>query len=125
MGVIDARGRRIIARGPAQADTLFEIGSITKTFTGLLLADMVARGEVGLNVSAAKYLPAGWTLPVRGRPITLLDLTTHRSGLPRVSLNMPYSDEGKATATILVCHRSNEAVCVDRNSSASHARRER
>lgn len=98
VGVIDAQGRRIIARGPAQADTLFEIGSITKTFTGLLLADMAARGEVGLNDPAAKYLPAGWTLPVRGRPITLLDLTTHRSGLPRVPLNMPYSDEGNPYA---------------------------
>ena len=86
MGVIDETGRRIITRGPARADTLFEIGSITKTFTGLLLADMAARGEIGLNDPAAKYLPAGWTLPVRGRPLTLLDLTTHRSGLPRVPL---------------------------------------
>ncbi len=98
VGVIDARGRRIIARGPAKADTLFEIGSITKTFTGLLLADMAARGKVGLNDPAAKYLPAGWTLPVRGRPITLLDLTTHRSGLPRVPLNMPFSDEANPYA---------------------------
>lgn len=98
VGVIDARGRRIIARGPARADTLFEIGSITKTFTGLLLADMAARGEIGLNDPAAQYLPTGWTLPVRGRPITLLDLTTHRSGLPRVPLNMPYSDEGNPYA---------------------------
>lgn len=77
---------------------MFEIGSITKTFTGLLLADMAARGEVGLNDPAAKYLPVGWTLPVRGRPITLLDLTTHRSGLPRVPLNMPLSDEGNPYA---------------------------
>lgn len=98
VGVIDETGRRIITRGPARADTLFEIGSITKTFTGLLLADMAARGEIGLNDPAAKYLPAGWTLPVRGRPITLLDLTTHRSGLPRVPLNMPYSDEGNPYA---------------------------
>ncbi|WP_162233301.1 serine hydrolase [Sphingomonas sp. Leaf33] len=94
VGVIDETGRRIITRGPARADTLFEIGSITKTFTGLLLADMVARGEIGLNDPAAKYLPAGWTLPVRGCPITLLDLTTHRSGLPRVPLDMPFSDTG-------------------------------
>lgn len=98
VGVIDAQGRRIIARGAAKADTLFEIGSITKTFTGLLLADMAARGEVGLNDPAAKHLPAYWTLPVRGRPITLLDLTTHRSGFPRVPLNLPYSDEGNPYA---------------------------
>lgn len=98
VGVIDAQGRRIVARGPAKTDTLFEIGSITKTFTGLLLADMVARGEIGLNDPAAKYLPAGWTLPVRGRPITLLDLTTHRSGLPRVPLNLPFDDEANPYA---------------------------
>ncbi len=98
VGVIDSHGRRIIARGPAKADTLFEIGSITKVFTGLLLADMAARGEVGLDDPVAKYLPAGWTLPVRGRPITLLDLATHRSGLPRLPLNLPFADEGNPYA---------------------------
>ncbi|WP_322964530.1 serine hydrolase domain-containing protein [Sphingomonas fuzhouensis] len=98
VGVIDAGGRRIVARGPAKTDTLSEIGSITKVFTGLLLADMAARGEVGLNDPAAKYLPAGWTLPVRGRPITLLDLATHRSGLPRLPLNLPFADEGNPYA---------------------------
>lgn len=46
VGIIDADGRRVIARGPAKADTMFEIGSITKIFTGLLLADMAARGKV-------------------------------------------------------------------------------
>jgi len=98
VGVINAHGRRITARGPARADTLFEIGSITKVFTGLLLADMAARGEVGLDDPVAKYLPAGWTLPVRGRPITLLDLATHRSGLPRLPLNLPFADEGNPYA---------------------------
>lgn len=98
VGVIDPHGRRIIARGSAKADTLFEIGSITKVFTGLLLADMAARGEVGLDDPVAKYLPAGWTLPVRGRPITLLDLATHRSGLPRLPLNLPFTDEGNPYA---------------------------
>ncbi len=98
VGVVDAQRRRIVVRGPARADTLFEIGSITKVFTGLLLADMAARGEVGLNDPAARYLPAGWTLPVRGRPITLLDLATHRSGLPRLPLNLPFADEGNPYA---------------------------
>ncbi len=98
VGVIDAHGRHIIARGTAKADTLFEIGSITKVFTGLLLADMAARGEVGLHDPVAKYLPAGWTLPVRGRPITLLNLATHRSGLPRLPLNLPFADEGNPYA---------------------------
>ncbi|WP_404333492.1 serine hydrolase domain-containing protein [Sphingomonas sp. MMS12-HWE2-04] len=98
VGVIDPRGRRIVVRGPANSRTLFEIGSITKIFTGLLLADMAARGEVGLNDPLSKYLPAAATPKVRGREITLLDLATHRSGLPRVPLNLPRTDEGNPYA---------------------------
>jgi D-alanyl-D-alanine-carboxypeptidase/D-alanyl-D-alanine-endopeptidase len=65
-------------------DTLFEIGSITKVFTRLLLHDMVARGEMNLDDPAQKYLPASVRMPTRhGKQITLWDLTTHTSGLPR------------------------------------------
>lgn len=98
IGVIDESGARIVARGPAGArafdrDTLFEIGSMTKVFTSLLLADMVRRGEVSLDDPAAKYLPAGATMPKRGgKQITLRDLATHRSGLPRLPTNMPFGD---------------------------------
>jgi serine-type D-Ala-D-Ala carboxypeptidase/endopeptidase len=74
-------------------DTLFEIGSITKTFTALLLADMVIKGEVKLYDSAEKWLPQGLRgLKLRdrtGSPIRLVDLATHRSGLPRLPDNMP------------------------------------
>src|SRR5918998_1568915 len=49
-----------------------------------LLADMVARGEVALTDPVAKHLPASVRVPSRGsRQITLQDLATHRSGLPR------------------------------------------
>src|SRR3954470_7682896 len=65
-------------------DTLFEIGSITKTFTVLLLQDMVARGQMKLDDPVAKYLPAAVKVPSHGgKQITLLDLATHMSGLPR------------------------------------------
>jgi serine-type D-Ala-D-Ala carboxypeptidase/endopeptidase len=95
VGVIDPAGRRVIAIGrsgaddgrPLDGDTVFQIGSATKTFTTLILADMVQRGEVRLNDPAAKYLPPGVTMPERGRPITLLDLATHRSGLPTLPDN--------------------------------------
>jgi CubicO group peptidase (beta-lactamase class C family) len=63
-------------------DTLFEIGSITKTFTATTLALMALDGTVALDDPIQKYLPAGVELPVRGRPITLADLATHSSGLP-------------------------------------------
>jgi serine-type D-Ala-D-Ala carboxypeptidase/endopeptidase len=80
---------RIAADGSAPtADTLFEIGSITKVFTALVLADMVERGEVRLDDPVGRWLP-GVTLPSgKGRAITLADLVTHTSGLPRLPANL-------------------------------------
>ncbi|MFC1411894.1 serine hydrolase domain-containing protein [Streptacidiphilus sp. N1-12] len=74
---------------PVDPDTRFEVGSVTKTFTALLLAEAVARGEVGLNDPIARHLPPG-TAPVHrsGEPITLLHLATHTSGLPRLPRGM-------------------------------------
>ncbi|QMU80315.1 beta-lactamase family protein [Streptacidiphilus sp. PB12-B1b] len=71
--------------GPVDADTRFEIGSVTKTYTALLLADAVARGEVGHHDPVAAHLPPG-AAPVHrsGAPITLLHLATHTAGLPRL-----------------------------------------
>jgi serine-type D-Ala-D-Ala carboxypeptidase/endopeptidase len=91
-GIIDEHGSRIISCGKldhgssagVDGDTLFEIGSITKTFTALLLQDMVARGEMKLDDPVEKFLPEKVKVPSKdGRKITLLDLATHRSGLPR------------------------------------------
>lgn len=68
---------------PVDEHTLFEIGSVTKLFTALL-ADMARRGEVALDEPVAALLPAGTRVPDRdGRPITLLHLAAHTSGLPR------------------------------------------
>jgi CubicO group peptidase (beta-lactamase class C family) len=88
--------------GPVALDehSIFEIGSITKGFTGLLLADMVGRHEVSLDDAASKYARRGAKLPTRGgKAITLRDLVTHTSGLPRLPPNMkpanprnPYAD---------------------------------
>jgi CubicO group peptidase (beta-lactamase class C family) len=92
VGIVDERGSRIISYGtrrsdspePVDGDTLFEIGWVTKVFTGTLLADMVERGEVKLDDPVSKYLPASVKLPSHhGRPITLAELATHSSGLPR------------------------------------------
>jgi len=108
LGVMEADGStRVISAGEAGPvahqlgeRSVFEIGSITKVFTGILLADMVQRGEVTLNDPVSKYLPTDVTMPSRnGREITLLDLSTHRSALPRLPSNMaprdasnPYAD---------------------------------
>jgi len=70
-------------------DTVFEIGSITKVFTSLLLADMVERGEMRFEDPVAMYLPDAVSVPeLNGRAITLVDLATHTSGLPRLPTNL-------------------------------------
>ena len=79
---------------PLDGNTLFEIGSITKVFTASLLAEMAARGEVGLDDPVAKYLPPSVRVPSRnGKQITLLDLSTQTSGLPRMPTNFSPKDE--------------------------------
>ncbi len=76
--------------GPAMTpDTLFEIGSITKVFTGILLADAVNQGKAALDDPVSKHLPVGLLAkdsPLRS--VTLLDLATHSSGLPRLPANL-------------------------------------
>jgi serine-type D-Ala-D-Ala carboxypeptidase/endopeptidase len=81
----DARVKAIGTSGterPLDADTIMEIGSITKPFTGTLLAEMTSRGEVRLEDPIGKYLPIPTPRRI-DREITLLDLATQTSGLPR------------------------------------------
>jgi len=81
-------------------DTIYEFGSASKVLTGLLLADAVVQGRVRLDQPAGELLPAGVKMPGHGeRAITLQDLATHMSGLPRLpdnlkpkNLSNPYAD---------------------------------
>lgn len=86
-------------------DTVYEIGSITKVFTGILLADAVSRGLVALDDPVVKHLPDGVLLTdeENGRKISLVQLTTHTSGLPRMpsvfemkNPRNPYAHYGRA-----------------------------
>ena len=80
---------------PLDADSVFEIGSITKVFTTTLLLDMADRGLVKLDDPIGKYLPSSVRAPSRnGRQITLLDLATHTAGLPRLMTNLTPADPG-------------------------------
>ena len=64
--------------------TVYELGSITKLFTGILLAEAVNAGNVNLTDPIQTYLPSGTQAPVfKDIPITLVNLATHHSGLPR------------------------------------------
>jgi serine-type D-Ala-D-Ala carboxypeptidase/endopeptidase len=111
VGIVDADGRRIVCRGgagrpddePLGGDTLFEIGSTTKAFTGLLLADMAGRGEVGLDDPVERFLPADVRLAQPGgRPITLEALATHTSGLPHDADNYAARDRANPFADYTV-----------------------
>ncbi len=95
IGTIENGRTAVVLRGETgtaeklSRDTVFEIGSVTKTFTGILLAEMVGRGEVRLDEPIDELLPKGVTAPARGdRHITLLDLATQSSGLPRLPDNL-------------------------------------
>ena len=97
VGIVDGHGSKVFSYGKMKAggdanvngDTLFEIGSITKVFTTLLLQDMVEHGEVKLDDSIGKFLPAHVKTPsYNRREITLVDLATHTSGLPRLPASM-------------------------------------
>jgi D-alanyl-D-alanine-carboxypeptidase/D-alanyl-D-alanine-endopeptidase len=101
VGLVGSTGRRVIAYGaldkgdsrPLNGDTISEIGSVTKVFTSLLLADMAARHEVALSDPIANYLQSDVRVPVRnGQSITLQDLATHTSGLPRLPMNFNPKD---------------------------------
>lgn len=101
VGIVEPTGRRVIAYGtrsksdatPVDGDTVFELASVTKAFTSLLLADAVTRGEVALNDPVSQYLPPSVRMPERaGRSITVHDLATHTSGLPREPSNLQPKD---------------------------------
>ncbi|HEY0933507.1 MAG TPA: serine hydrolase domain-containing protein [Trebonia sp.] len=90
-GTVPAAAYAVVADGTAAAggfggagpDTVFQIGSVTKTVTGFLLADLAERGEVQLTDPATRYLPGA-----APGPVTLLGLATQTSGLPRLPPGM-------------------------------------
>ena len=101
-GVTTEEGRVVVGYGrlsaddPAQpdADTVFEIGSVTKVFTSTLLADLAVRWELGLDTPVQTLLGAAARMPTRdGAEITVGHLATHNSGLPRLPDNLDPADD--------------------------------
>ena len=104
-GVVDGDTSEVVAFGKLDdgeapdGETVYEIGSITKTFTATLLAQAVLAGRLTLDTPVARVLP-DFKIPCgSGREITLGDLATHHSGLPRMPSNFmpkdpanPYAD---------------------------------
>jgi D-alanyl-D-alanine-carboxypeptidase/D-alanyl-D-alanine-endopeptidase len=104
VGIVEGGRREIYGFGkgpggkPPNGATLFELGGVTKVYTGLLLADSVQRREVNLDTPVAELLPTGVTVPTRDKlVITLRQLALHSSGLPplppslRVDVENPFA----------------------------------
>ncbi|MGB1210275.1 MAG: serine hydrolase [Lacinutrix venerupis] len=99
-------------------NTVFEIGSISKTFTTTLLALKVNSGEMNLEDPISKYLPKDVKTPTRnGKEITLKNLATHTSGLPKLPSNLMQTDPNNPyvdyTYKDLYSFLSNHELTVD------------
>ena len=108
MGIVRGGETQVLAYGETEkgsgktpdGKTIYEIGSASKVFTGVLLADAVNAGLVKLDEPLQSYVPKTLKVPVKeGQPITMEHLATHTSGLPRLPDNMrpkdprnPYAD---------------------------------
>jgi CubicO group peptidase (beta-lactamase class C family) len=92
IAVVEHGVRRVFSYGVAKPDSIFEIGSISKTFTGLVLSQMVEQKRVRFDEPVRELLPPGTVAKPDGGEITLLDLATQHSGLPRMPDNMKPAD---------------------------------
>lgn len=82
-------------------DAAFEIGSVTKTMTAFLVADLIASGKWSLDDPIAKHLPTGTAVPRQGeRQILVRDLLTHSAGLPALPPGMQIADQANPYATL-------------------------
>lgn len=89
------------AEGGPGLDAAFEIGSITKTMTAFLVADLIDAGKWSLDDPIAKHLPAGTTVPRQGeRQILVRDLVTHSSGLPGLPSRLRPTDPANPYASL-------------------------
>ncbi len=105
VGTVTDGERHLDLRGPAPfpPDQLFQIGSVTKTFTALLLARRLVTGELTYDTPVAELLPIASALRA-DLPVTVGELATHTSGLPRIPPSLwrraltfddnPYQDYG-------------------------------
>lgn len=101
VGVLDEKGKHFYSYGhisdknkiAPKKYTLYEIGSVSKTFTSLALAKAVVDGELSLTDPLKEHIPASVELtPFEDQDIQLLHLANHHSGLIRMPDNMPFSD---------------------------------
>ncbi len=73
---------RLALAGDAAVERVFEVGSVTKALTGMLLAEAIGRGELGLDTCVAAIVPERRATAFGS--VTMRELCTHTSGLPRL-----------------------------------------
>lgn len=123
IGFVDPNGTQFYGHGKisntsnataVDKDTVFSIGSITKVFTTILLADMVNKGLVNLDDPIEMYLPPNVTVPqYNGHKITIEDLATHTSGLPEFPDNFcPSFDPAKTEVVDSIQYRKDLFDCT-------------
>jgi CubicO group peptidase (beta-lactamase class C family) len=116
IGVVAQGERTIFSYGTAKPDSIFEIGSISKTFTGLILAQMVEQKSVKLDEPVRDLLPPSTVAKPSGPEITLLDLSDQHSGLPRMPDNFAPADHNNPYADYdtkrLYAYISNHGVAL-------------
>jgi CubicO group peptidase (beta-lactamase class C family) len=121
IGLLDEHGSRVFSAGildngsdqEVDGDTVFELGSVTKVFTSLLLLDAVRRGEMKLDDPVAKYLPERVKVPAHGgKEITLLNLAAQDSGLPWHPDNL--SDRELKELSLDELRKASEAYTVEK-----------
>jgi CubicO group peptidase (beta-lactamase class C family) len=113
IGVVEHGKQSIFTYGAAKPDSIFEIGSISKTFTCLILSQMVEQGKVKFDTPVRELLPPGTVAQPAGDEITLLDIAIQHSGLPRMPDNFkpadpanPYADYGAANLYAFLAKQS-------------------
>lgn len=101
VGVVDGDKHQVRGYGSTHlgegdtpnGDTIYEIGSVTKAFTGTLFADMINRGEVKVDAPLQDFMPEGVRLHLfEERSIRLVDVASQTSGLPRLPDNFAPKD---------------------------------
>jgi serine-type D-Ala-D-Ala carboxypeptidase/endopeptidase len=108
IGIVDKDGMHFFNFGKKSANgsaadehTIYEVASITKTFTAIILAQQEIDGKLKIDDPIKKYLPSQVKVPQRGsKEITFGHLSDHTSGLPREPDNLPFSRNPKADYTV-------------------------
>lgn len=112
IGVYQRGVRRVFAYGAAAPNSVFPLASVTKPFTGLVLAKMVQEQVVRFDEPVRELIPSARLPQPSGSEITLLDLATHRSGMPPMPATFhpadpanPFADFDVSTLYIYLASR--------------------